>query len=352
MTSNRMLTDLSEDEDHHAVDRTHAKLEIRARKADLRAREAELRAKELQLKQRENAFLEKMYDMYGNDKDALYSVLTALPFHRARNTLSGGVMPESKTVDTDDSPSATHPVEKEDDVSLPDAIETEPETQSLSNQRQGVGKLVQMYNKTDLATVVKVFDGIWEAVRYVSGSFTDIKNAAKQKTVYKDCRWHLVDRDDTSPNEAKNIGATHETRERKTGMVAMLNSECTVVMRVFANAKTAAEHVSQCNSAISVAISYGNVLSGHRWSMWETLSDDIKTAYLNEHELPPAPAKKSRGILVQRLHPDNDTVLEEYPSLGDVTAKERITSKVLHKASQDNSIYAGFRWRLVAATAH
>jgi hypothetical protein len=193
MTTNRTMTYLAKEDDRdvrkYVVDHTHAKLELRTREADLRVEALKLKRDELDVRVREITFLDKMYDMYGNDKDAFRSILASLPFARTSRTAFDSSKPQTDTDET-----AKEPEEKDAPFTDPNANTMPPEDEpddnqaALSNARQGVGKLVQMYNKTDLTTVVKVFDGIWEAVRYVNGSFVDIKNAAKHKTIYKECR--------------------------------------------------------------------------------------------------------------------------------------------------------------------
>ena len=87
------------------------------------------------------------------------------------------------------------------------------------------GPIVQIYHKNDLTKVAKVFTCISEAVRTFNvsqlvdekPSFTAIKHAFQHKLVYLDHRWHLINREEPNQEEARDIGETITTIQRKCG---------------------------------------------------------------------------------------------------------------------------------------
>jgi len=147
------------------------------------------------------------------------------------------------------------------------------------------GPQVQLYDCNNLQKVVKVYNGITEASRKEPHtSFSHIKFAARNKTVYMGYRWFLIDKNDTNPYEARDIGETVPINVRKNGMVAMF--EHGKVSKVFVSQKEAAEFISLNATGLSVAIKYKKPLGGYMWDMWNNVSEDLKKEYLKNNELP------------------------------------------------------------------
>ena len=227
--------------------------------------------------------------------------------------------------------------------------ESEISNDSIAPARKLLGPRVQIYDANDLTVIKKVFDGITEATREVSdSSFTAIKFAAKNRLVYLDHRWFLIDRKDPNPNMVRDIGETVTQRQRNTGLVAMLNMDKTIIEKVFGNQKEAAAEISQHPSAMSSACKYGSSLSGHYWSFWDDLGTSLQDEYKTSHtEALPHKLTAKRGVSVQQLHAITGELIETFESMTDVTKKMKMSPKTIKKVTTDHTIYNGFKWKIV-----
>ena len=206
---------------------------------------------------------------------------------------------------------------------------------------------VQVYDAADLTKLVNVFDSITEATRNIIGSsYTHIKYASAHKTVYMGYRWNLVPNSDPDPFSIKDIGRTVESKEKRSGMVAMLNMEKTEVIGVFLLQKDAALHVSTHKSLICNAIKFGTSVAGHFWVCWDDLDTSLKTLYLKSNRLPTI-VSKSKGTRVQQINPQTDQIEREFPSIADVTKEMNISVKSIKRSSMENVSVRGWLWKII-----
>jgi phage anti-repressor protein len=206
---------------------------------------------------------------------------------------------------------------------------------------------VQIYNPNDLTTVVKVFDSIMEATRQVKGSsYSHIKYASRNRTVYKGYRWYLVIHGDPAPKEPKDIGTTVESNTKKSGLVAMLNTEQNKVIKVFLLQKDAAAFLSTHTSLVCSAIRYGTELRGHFWVSWDDLNQTIKDEYLKTNVLPEI-TKKSKGTVVQQINPHTNLVEREFPSISDATKQLKISTKTIKRSSMEDIQIGDWKWKIL-----
>lgn len=208
------------------------------------------------------------------------------------------------------------------------------------------GPIVQIYHKTDLKTVVKVFDSIMEATRdfnynNCTPSFTAIKNAFQHKTIYLDHRWHFItDRHEANLQNPRTIGETVITQEKNQGQVAMLNIDKTKIMKVFKIAKDAAREILQHPSAMCVAIKHSSPLGNHYWIRWENVEASLQDAFLKSNALPPK-QKNIRGIKINQVNPLTNEVIKIFASYTDVQKEFKISAKKLKEIVETNEIYRG-----------
>ena len=230
--------------------------------------------------------------------------------------------------------------EKQIDIQESDS-EEETETQNNS-----YGPKVQIYKIDDLTKVHRVFDGITEATRNIQNtSYTHIKFAAKNKLSYVGYRWYLIDRHDKYANEPKDIGVTKESATRRVGYVAMLDINKKMVEKVFGLQKYAAEFISQQVSAVSTAIKYSRPLNGNYWIYWDDLSDALKNAYLENHELPKFETK-SRGVSVQQIDIETNKVIRIFKSISDACKELKMSPRTIKSASIYDEVSNGYKWKL------
>ncbi len=151
-----------------------------------------------------------------------------------------------------------------------------------------------------------------------------IREAAKNKTIYKGFRWAMLDRalDDTTVQQ---IGETLQSKQVKTGAIAMLHLNKTHIVEVFPDMSAASEArgFASC-SAISTALRNQKPSSGHYWSSWYDCSDELKAQYLTTHKLPP-PRLRVNAELIEQVHPLTQTVLKTYASIAHVQREMRVS---------------------------
>lgn len=208
------------------------------------------------------------------------------------------------------------------------------------------GPIVQIYHKTDLKAVVKVFDSIMEATRdfnynNCTPSFTAIKNAFQHKTIYLDHRWHFItDRHEPNLQNPRSIGATVVTQEKNQGQVAMLNIDKTKIIKVFKIAKDAAREILQHPSAMCVAIKHSSPLGNYYWIRWENVETSLQDAFLKSNALPPK-QKNIRGMKINQVNPLTNEVIKIFASYTDVQKEFKISAKKLKEIVQTKEIYRG-----------
>ena len=210
------------------------------------------------------------------------------------------------------------------------------------------GPRVQVYDGDDTTKLLHVFDGITDATREISDtSFTHVKFAVKTRTLYRGFRWHFLDRHDPNPTLARPIGETVSSRVKATGMIAMMDIAKTKIEHVFRLQKDAADHISQHSSAMCTAIKYKSILGGHAWVLWDDVDPEIVATYMLENGTLPDPVINKRGVHVQQLDPETNTVLKTFESITDVVKELKMSAKTIKKVSDNDTTYGGFKWKIV-----
>jgi hypothetical protein len=215
----------------------------------------------------------------------------------------------------------------------------------LCNEPKPTGPKVQTYDANDLTKVKDVYDGITDATRKVMySSFTSIKKAAVNKTFYMGMRWYLIDRYDPNPMEAKDIGETVATQDRKVDFIVMMNLDKTQVLKIFTKQCDVANHISQSQSAVAQALKYDRSLSGYSLSWWSDVNDELKNAYLKDNELPKRP-RNPRGRKLCKVDPNTNEVVITYDSITQACQALNMSSKTVKKAIDTKCTYNGFLWQ-------
>jgi len=223
--------------------------------------------------------------------------------------------------------------------------EAEPENDIVISANSN-GPIVQIYHKDDLTQVVQVYDSILEATRNFNynnktASFSAIKKAGLQKTIYLDYRWNfIVNRQEPNLDHPRNIGETVITQERSQGQVAMLNITKTQIIKVFKMAKDAAREILQHPSAMCCAIKFLTVLDNHYWMHWDNVDISLQNAYLQLNNLP-IKTPNVRGIKIKQLHPITNEVIKVFDSYTDIQKELKISIKKIKELLENNETYKG-----------
>ena len=210
------------------------------------------------------------------------------------------------------------------------------------------GPIVQIYHKNDLTKVAKVFTCISEAVRTFNvsqlvdekPSFTAIKHAFQHKLVYLDHRWHLINREEPNQEEARDIGETITTIQRKCGQVAMMNLDKTKIVKVYPLSKDAAADILQHPSAICSAIKYGSVLNNHYWVHLKDLPDSFNEEYKKNNPIPEK-TPNIKGIKINVFNVKTNTLIKTFNSYVDINNELNISTKTIKKYMATDEPYNG-----------
>ena len=217
------------------------------------------------------------------------------------------------------------------------------------------GPIVQIYHKNDLTKVAKVFTCISEAVRTFNvsqlvdekPSFTAIKHAFQHKLVYLDHRWHLINREEPNQEQARDIGETITTVQRKCGQVAMMNLDKTKIVKVYALSKDAAADILQHPSAICSAIKYGSVLNNHYWVHLKDLPDSFNEEYKKNNPIPEK-TPNIKGIKINVFNVKTNTLIKTFNSYVDINNELNISTKTIKKYMATDEPYNGtYKFTLV-----
>jgi prophage antirepressor-like protein len=211
---------------------------------------------------------------------------------------------------------------------------------------QARGSKVQRYS-ADGKVLLQTYVGLTDVARDTSlDSPVEalVRNAAKEKRVYKGFRWALLDReqpDDTFQNIEE---ATTSATVRK-GFVAMLDLDRTRIVKVFCDQKAAAEdrQFKGC-AAISTAIANGTKSGGHYFAMWHGLDEGVKEEYLSREDLPQKRVQ-AQGRQVAQVHPVTRSVVKTYASVADVTREMRIARASLVSAIESGGYAKNYMWQ-------
>ncbi|KAG2424926.1 hypothetical protein HXX76_014084 [Chlamydomonas incerta] len=201
------------------------------------------------------------------------------------------------------------------------------------------GHKVQKYD-LNLALVATLPSSI-EAVRLEGVSVPALKLAIANRTAYKGFRWAFLERaqpDDT----VQDIGPTVENRQYRMGLIAMLNCHKTVIVKVYPDQLSASldNGLSGC-AAISAALRKGNRSAGHYFKLFEDCSEELKAAYLRDHQLP-EPAKQGRGTPVNQINAASGEVVKVHPTIQAVVNEFRVSRISLQKAITTGDVLNGF----------
>jgi hypothetical protein len=221
----------------------------------------------------------------------------------------------------------------------PEIVEDTPPANST-------GPIVQIYHADDLTKVVQVYNSITEATRDFNynnktASFTAIKKAYQNKTLYLDYRWHFIfNRNESNLRHHKNIGETVITQTRNQGQVAMLNIDKTKIVKVFKLAKDAAKEILQHPSAMSSAIKHSTPLNKHYWMRWENVSSSLQDNFLQSNPFPDK-EKNVRGIKIKQLHPTTNELVKLFVSYTDIQKELKISVRKIKELVESNETYKG-----------
>ena len=223
-------------------------------------------------------------------------------------------------------------------------IETVEEISYVKNRDNTRSPKVYQYDPNTLE-LIQIFDSIITVTRHFhSSSGSALREAARNNRLYKDFRWLMVERHVT---EVPVPPPTVETRTQSIEFIAMIDIKKTKIMEVFPSQKEAAMSRNLAGfSTISRAIKEDRISSGHYWNIFEKCSQEMRDEYLKTNVLPEQHIK-ANGVTVIQINPMTNENIKTFKSITEVLKKFQMSRASLNKASDNDEIHNGFKWKVM-----
>jgi len=223
-------------------------------------------------------------------------------------------------------------------------IETPEEISYVKNRDNTRSPKVYQYDPNTLE-LIQIFDSIITVTRHFhSSSGSALREAARNNRIYKDFRWLMVERHVT---EVPVPPPTVETRTQSVEFIAMIDIKKTKIMEVFPSQKEAAMSRNLAGfSTISRAIKEDRISSGHYWNIFEKCSQEMRDEYLKTNVLPEYHVN-ANGVTVIQINPMTNENIKTFKSITEVLKKFQMSRASLNKASDNDEIHNGFKWKVM-----
>ena len=223
-------------------------------------------------------------------------------------------------------------------------IETTEEISYVKNRDNTRSPKVYQYDPNTLE-LIQIFDSIITVTRHFhNSSGSALREAARNNRIYKDFRWLMVERHVT---EVPVPPPTVETRTQSVEFIAMIDIKKTKIMEVFPSQKEAAMSRNLAGfSTISRAIKEDRISSGHYWNVFEKCSQEMRDEYLKTNVLPEYHAN-ANGVTVIQINPMTHENIKTFKSITEVLKKFQMSRGSLNKASDNDEIHNGFKWKVM-----
>lgn len=206
---------------------------------------------------------------------------------------------------------------------------------------------VQKYDPNTLQ-LIESSDSISDYIRQNPElSYTGLKTAYKENTIYKGFRWLFVDK------RKENIQYTLEptkhiiSRNIPNELIAMLDIDKTKIVEIYPSQKHAAEsrHFSSIAS-ISLALKKGTLSAGHYWKRYDDCSDELKATYTKP--LPEKIRKANGAKKVQIINPLTNEPVRIFETVTDVMKEFQMSRTKLNQVCSNKEIYKNWIFQFVA----
>jgi hypothetical protein len=202
-----------------------------------------------------------------------------------------------------------------------------------------LGPRLQMIHPETLQ-ILHVYESVTECMKEDHAmKRPSINKAVRENTVYRGFRWQLVDRE-LDPHAIQTLEPTKVTKVQKNGYVAKVNQEQTEILHVYLDRKTAAQR-NQYPSIASLdsAVKNHTIKDGYYYQLYEECDTLLKNQF----------QKKHGNVLLYHdgigQYDANHTLLTEFASKFDCTARARISQKSLAKVLDRNLMYHEFYFK-------
>jgi hypothetical protein len=141
----------------------------------------------------------------------------------------------------------------------------------------------------------------------------------------------------------------------KTGFIAKLSPDKKTVLKIYVTKKDVMTDIGTYYKNIDNALNREDKsIDGYYYQYWDELSNEIKTVYLEQNQLPAKPQNylSKRSIRVERLHPETGEVNRQFDSLNVVCGLFKFPQYKLKEAIANGLVLDGFKWKYVDTCVH
>tara|TARA_Y100000389_G_scaffold128022_2_gene125395 strand:- start:13416 stop:14978 length:1563 start_codon:yes stop_codon:yes gene_type:complete len=171
-----------------------------------------------------------------------------------------------------------------------------------------------------------------------------LKDNIKNNWIYKGYRWWSINSDAEDkeytipPTEEKLGGNVH-----KDDYICMLNLEKTEILQVFASQKDACIQEKVTGGSIANAIRRDSKSCNKYWTVWTTVSDELKEKFLESNELPEK-TSASNSIKINQINPINNEIIKTFNSIQEIQRTFQCSRLTLKNAIETQTTMKHFLW--------
>ena len=200
---------------------------------------------------------------------------------------------------------------------------------------------IQQYDEE--LNLIGYYDSFIQLTRIIPGTSTHgLKCAIQNNSIYHGYRWLLLDKS-KNPKIPQSIVPTKETFNRKYELLAHINLSRDKIIKVYTEYSEIATEYKQSNSAIATARRRGTRCNGGYIVFYNECSEEMRNEYEENNILPTKPLSKT-GTSVIQIDPITNLQIKTFNCISDVTKKFAIGRNKLKEASENKTVYKGFKW--------
>lgn len=169
-----------------------------------------------------------------------------------------------------------------------------------------------------------------------------IANACKTSAEYCGFRWLMTTAADLHTPQI--LEPTAYVKRERSAMVAMINLKKTQVVEVFKNQRLASVDREVTPAALSRAMKCGTKSSGHYWQRWIDVSEELRSVYLQTHNLP-GNMQHVHSKAIELIDPRDGSTYMTFDSTQDAVDRMQVSRKSIADTISNGLPMKGFVWR-------
>jgi hypothetical protein len=187
---------------------------------------------------------------------------------------------------------------------------------------------------------------LYEKVKLVPHSQTNLRNAIKNHAVYKGYRWKYLEDDQEDPNQIVNLQPTVVKKEEPVhDFVAELSYDKLSVTRVFQDQQTCAQELKLSKGQMYNLISKERpYMNSNYYCRWRDVDEVIRDKYIAEFGIPYIDVETT---VIEKWCAQTKQKLETYPSQAAAYNANNMSHAKLRALLNTKTSYNGFYWKKV-----